>query len=348
MRHGLIRWDEKRLSAADVTARQDRLRDAMARHGIDGLVIYTNHVRSGALTWAAGFTPYWSDALWYLPRAGRPVLSTALSKRVGKWIAATNPTSEITHSPSPGGAIGQFAADQGAARLGVVELDRMPRALVDQIAAAHSGDLVDASELFAGVRAASDLPEMRLVDAADALARDAFAAVPETAASVGEIAGPLELEARLGGAEEIYVATAPELAADTRFARRKGDVALGRRHAARATVARHGVWIRRIETLDPTAGSEIADARDWLKTLCAKLKAEPGIAEVIGTTPLPARAALAHWRLEAPAGTRPLQTVAALGTDLAAPVAYGVLTVRLDMPGGPVVLARPIHGAGSR
>ncbi len=50
------------------------------------------------------------------------------------------------------------------------------------------------------------------------------------------------------GAEEIYVAAAPDLARDSRFMRIEGEAALGNSFALRATVAYKGTWVRLVRT----------------------------------------------------------------------------------------------------
>src|SRR3712207_5770451 len=102
MRRGLMRWREDELSVEDVRCRQARLQAAMGEAGLDGVIVYTNHVRSAGVTYLTGFTPYWSDALLLVPRNGEPLFATALSKRVGEWIRSVNPTGEIANSPTPG------------------------------------------------------------------------------------------------------------------------------------------------------------------------------------------------------------------------------------------------------
>jgi hypothetical protein len=57
-----------------------------------------------------------------------------------------------------------------------------------------------------------------------------------------------EQQARLDGAEEIYVAAAADLARDLRFMRIEGEAASGKSFALRATVAYKGTWVRLVRT----------------------------------------------------------------------------------------------------
>jgi len=66
------------------------------------------------------------------------------------------------------------------------------------------------------------------------------------APGIGAIVAAVEGEARRLGAEEVYVAAAPDLARDRRWCARKttatGEPALGARFAVRASVAYKGSW----------------------------------------------------------------------------------------------------------
>ncbi|CAN7689679.1 aminopeptidase P family N-terminal domain-containing protein [Neorhizobium sp. LjRoot104] len=339
MRHGLILWREQELSLADVKARQVRLQQAIAAAGLDGVLIYTNHVRSAGVTWISGFTPYWSDGLVLILREGQPIFLTALSKRVGEWVKSVAPTFEVAHSPFPGKLAGERLAKVGATRLGVVELDRMPGGVVDEILSVLPVELSDATELFTAVRGQPDRAELDLARRTDNIAREAFKAGDIKGKYAGDFTGAVERAVRLAGAEECYVAVAPDLSRDRRFIR-AGRQELGRTFAVRLSIAYNGVWARRIETFSAVS---IIAAR--LASVSAELdRASPAFPAngSISDFSLPDGAELIDWHLEAPHGTRPLKVVADAETRLAAPVPYGVLTVTLALDGETIVASRPV------
>src|SRR5580700_5869970 len=194
MRRGLMRWDERELPKGTLEERIARLRAAMASGGLDGFVIYTNLVQPSAVTFLTGFTPYWSDGLLLVPKSGAPVFATALSKRVAGWIASTNPVSEIVNTPKPGAAVGQRLASDGCRRVGVLELDRLPGGLYEEIVgAAPLVELIDASADFATLRQRIDGAERGLIARADALTVAALRQVdPGQATDAGAAAGLVE------------------------------------------------------------------------------------------------------------------------------------------------------------
>src|SRR6202140_5030595 len=171
MRRGLMARDGNELPQGVLLERIEGLRAAMKRGGLDGFVCYTNLVQPSAVTYLTGFTPYWSDGLLLVPKSGAPVFATALSKRVANWIASTNPVSEIVNTPKPGAAVGRRLAADGCRRVGVLELDRLPGGLNDEIVdSAPAVELVDASAGFASLRRRIDGAERGLIARADALA----------------------------------------------------------------------------------------------------------------------------------------------------------------------------------
>lgn len=342
MRHGLMVWREDELSQADILGRQRRLQSAMAAGGIAALLVYTNHVRSAGVTYLTGFTPYWSDGLLLLPREGQAIFATALSKRVGNWIRSTNPTAEITHSPQPGRIVGARLEAMGARTVGVVELDRMPAGLVEEISSNCDAQLTDATALFAAKRAEADAAELALAARADKMAAEALAAITDTPALVGDVTELLELKVRQAGAEECYVAAAPNLAADQRLARVKGPTPLGDQYAVRLSLAYNGVWIRRTESFARGTGDTAARAAEAAERVAAALDlSAPSTPQIEGHT-MPEGLKLLDWTIEAPVATRPLETVASYNRPGMPKIPYGILTLRIAAGFTPFVFARPV------
>src|SRR6185369_10439034 len=73
----------------------------------------------------------------------------------------------------------------------------------------------------------------------------------------------IERHARLAGAEEAYIAVAPNLAADRRFTRVSKPIQLADRFAVRASIAYKGAWLRRTRTF--AGDHEAARAEAWFE-----------------------------------------------------------------------------------
>jgi hypothetical protein len=315
MRRGLMGWDEAELPRSALSARLERLQDAMAREGFDALLLYTNLVRPAAVCWLTGFTPYWIESLLLVPASGAPMLATALSKRVADWIRTTGWLDEIVNTPKPGTAIGQRLA--GCKRVGVLELDALPAGLHDDmVAAAPAAELVDASAMFAAVRSGIDDAERKLIEKADALAVAALAQADASATDAGALAGLVEKHARLAGAEEAYIAIAPDLDLDRRLIQVSGPVPLARRFAVRASIAYKGAWVRRTRSFarDPQGAKAMASADAWLAQILPRFVVgeRPLVSEI--ATPLPWLRPADNvfrriWMAESCKGSYPLEVV---------------------------------------
>src|SRR5260221_8705958 len=251
MRRGLMAWDADEIPIGILKLRVQRLQSAMAAAGQDAILLYTNFIRSGAVSYLTAFSPYWADGILLVPQKGEPVFATTLSKRVGSWIQTVKPVGELVASPTPGTVLGQKLAVGGdIRRLAILELDNFPSGLYGEIEAALPGtEIVDGSESFALARAHLDDVERRLLAKCESIAQAALDRLRfDNATTVGSAVGAVEEYARLQGAEEVYVAIAPDLDSDRRFIRLSGNRPLGRHFAIRATVAYKGTWIRQTKT----------------------------------------------------------------------------------------------------
>jgi hypothetical protein len=356
MRRGLMGWDQEELPKSVLAARLERLQAAMARNGLEALLLYTNLVRPAAVCWLTGFTPYWIESLLLVPASGTPTLATALSKRVADWIRTTAWLDEIVNTPKPGTAIGQRLA--GCKRVGVLELDALPAGLYDDmVAAAPAVELVDASAMFASVRCGIDDAEQRLIEKADALAVAALAQVDVSATDAGALAGLVEKHARLAGAEEAYIATAPDLDLDRRLIQVSGPVPLARRFAVRASIAYKGAWVRRTRSFarDPQGAKAMASADEWLPQALRSLhellpsRSYSTVAASFALLRAEHYARMNSWMAESCIGSYPLEVVATLpvhGEEGPAPGTFLVLSVELAIDDVPWLGAAPMFVRG--
>jgi Creatinase/Prolidase N-terminal domain len=286
MRRGLISRSTAELPDAVLDARIAGVRAAMGEAGLDALLVYTNNTRPAGVSLLTGFVPYWSEALLVLPRAREPVLVVALTYRVKSWIERVSRVAEVIHTPRIGLEAGKMIAGWKAdAAVGVADLGGLSAGIVDDLRAGGPRlGLRDAGEMFASLRAQADPAEIALATAASSIAQRALAhagrVVDGQDARLGQIIATIEREARALGAEEIYVAAAPDLARDHRLVRIEGEVALGESFALRATVAYKGTWIRLVRTFGRDADAVVNDAAvARLAAAIAQLPSARGFAE---------------------------------------------------------------------
>jgi hypothetical protein len=347
MRRGLMKWNAQDLPVDVLDARIARLRGEMKRGGFDAFIIYTNLVRPSAVAHLTGFTPYWNEGLLLVPMMGRLVFATALSNRVADWIRSNNPVSDVISTPKPGALLGEtLAKDASVKRVGILELDAMPSELADNLFAAAPGiEWVDATALFASIRRGIDGTEQRMLALCDALAAAALnQANATTASDAGALAGFVEKHARLAGAEEVYVAIAPDLAADARFNRVSRPIPLADRFAVRASIAYKGSWVRRTRTFAEDAAVAAADV--WFSGVISNIESgKPFAGQLAARLDALPGATLKNWMVESCVGSYPLAVV----TSSRSPGSYApidgsflVLTIELSLGSGPWIGSAPL------
>jgi hypothetical protein len=330
MRRGLIARSKTELPDAVFDARLERLRAAM--QGLDALLVYTNNTRPAAVSWLTGFIPYWSEAMLVVPRNALPVLVVALTFRVKPWIERTSRVAEVIHAPRVGIEAALLIAGRKAdAAVGVVDFDHLPLGIADDLGEAGPQlAMSDASDLFAMVRAPADPAEIMLTARASSIAAIALSRIGQRD-SAGDVVAAVEADARRNGAEEVYVAVAPDLARDQRLLRVEGAPALGRRFSVRASVAYKGSWVRRVVTVD--RDDAVSDGTEAV------------FADAVAR--LPSDCALSQFSSFLVEGRRIAQPLEALiGSGVAAPrppVAGAVVSVqaRIEADGRPVLLGAP-------
>ena len=278
MRRGLISRSPSRLPDAVLEARLARVRAAMREQQLDALLVYTNNTRAAGVSWLTGFVPYWSEALLLLAGERPPALIVALTYRVKSWIERVSRVAEVIHTPRIGLEAGRMIAALAAdAAAGIPDLDSLSAGIVEDLRAAGPRlQLTDATSWFAALRSEADPAEIALAMEAASIAGRALARASGSA--LVEMVAAAEQEARALGAEEVYIAAAPDLARDLRLQRLEGhDAALGASFALRATVAYHGTWVRVLRSF---GAGEHGEAAARFAAAVAELPSEHGFSGV--------------------------------------------------------------------
>ncbi|HEY5350534.1 MAG TPA: hypothetical protein VIJ64_12395 [Candidatus Lustribacter sp.] len=329
MRRGLIEWSKAELPESVFDARIAALREAMVPAGIDTLVAYTNFTRPSAVSWLCDFIPYWSECALIVPRTGALTMVSAVSPRGKPWIESTTYSKNLLFSPKIGSETARVleAASPRAATIGVVELDDVPAA-VGLALKAVGATLVDATGAFVTARAAGDAAGAALARTAAGFAHRALAAVIASGTDATAAVAAVDRTARSLGAEESYVAVAPDLRADRRLLRLEGPAELGAVYALRATVAYKGTWVRMIRTVvrDDSRG-------------CVRAATEQLAAAVAELPRLDKLRALDSWLVETARTAQPLDAVAGSAVPNARAFPAGAL---VSVQGSTVVDGTPV------
>jgi len=333
----LIAWSKGELPEALFEQRVARAQAEMARDRLDALVVYTNCTRPAGAAWFTGFTPYWSEGVLVVPHRGRPQLAVALSKRVQDWIERVACVGDVISGPRFGLEAGRAIAEIApGARIGVLELDDFPSGTAEELQSADpSAALVDATALVDRLRQPSDGAEIALTTRAGEIARRALAAIPRDVATDAAAIAAVDGCARREGAEDAFIAVAPDLLRDDRFVRAQGEpVRLGDAFALRATVAYKGHWVRVARTIvrDGSGDASIAAAFEELAGAATRLPGTGGFGNA------------STWLVEATTRSQPLESIAGSTLNGASrPPAGTVVTISMTLPIGglPILVAGP-------
>jgi hypothetical protein len=164
------------------------------------------------------------------------------------------------------------------------------------------------------------------------------------------LSGAIEKHARLAGAEEIYVAVAPDLAADRRLSRMSKPIPLAERFAVRASVAYKGCWVRRVRTFAKDGIAAQVDA--WFDQLVRSIETgKPLTDQIAASLTKLSGAPLDSWFAESCVGSYPLSVIAssrAASSNTPLNGQFLVLTVELSLDGMPWIAAAPLVVGASR
>jgi len=331
MRRGLIARSLTELPDAVFDARLARVRAAMHDTHCDALIVYTNNTRPAGVSWLAGFVPYWSEALLVVPSDAAPYLVAALSFRVKSWIERVSRIGEVLHTPRIGlKAAQQIAVISPNASVGVVDFDGLPAGIAGDLREGGPAlVLCDADGWFSALRAKADPAEIVLAARAATISHSALRSAP-IGAELNDMIAATEATARNLGAEEIYVAAAPDLDRDSRFRRIEGPVARGKNFALRVTVAYKGEWVRLVRSfahpdIEQKASIEFAAA-------VAQLPKDRGFTD------------FRTWLVEGCRTTQPLEPLMGSSVSTPTPPLPGSLVSvqgTLNIDGRPIPIAAP-------
>jgi Xaa-Pro aminopeptidase len=333
MRRGYIGWSKAELPEAVFAARVKRLRDAMAPQGLDAMVVYTNNTRTAGVSWLTAFVPYWAEGLLVVPKSADPYLTMAFSNRIVGWGKNVSCVAKFEGGGRPGQAAGKYLAELGAKKIGVADLEGLRAAVAQDMAdALPAAEITDATTIFERVRLQPDAAEIALAAKAGAIAQRALALATGQEKVLGEAVSVIDHAARLWGAEEVYMAAAPDLDRATHFIRPEGTITPGQRFALRATVAYKGSWVRMTRCFG------IADA--------ALTEAQTRFAAAVAQLPsLDGFRAFPSWSIEGCRLAQPLDVFAAPSMTNPRPILPGALLTAqaiVAVDGNKIPVAAPV------
>jgi hypothetical protein len=337
MRRGLISWSRTELPESVLDGRVARVQAAMVQARIDALAIYSDPSRTAGASWLSAFVPYWNRGILIVSKTGRPTLFTGMSNRVHGWIKRNANLADVIYSTDLGGDAAKFVARAAPqAVIAVPDISAVPGPVTDGLSRSGA-TIVDGTALLARLHASADPAELALFFRATAIAHAALATLHAGERDAGTAIAGVDAEARRRGAEEAYIAVAPDLERGRSLYRLEGVAKLGERFAVRASIAYKGTWVRMTRTMTRTlsrdAGSEIVPAEEKFAAAVAALPDTSALAQ------------FKSWLVEGCHATQPLEALAGNLVTEAIEIAPGaVVSVQatIDTPGGVLLVGAPV------
>jgi hypothetical protein len=212
MKRGLVAPAHAGAEAAVFSRRLEALRRGAEDAGMQAALVYADVSRSSGIDYLTHFCLYWNEAVLAVPLEGLPALVTKLSKRVQPWIRRTSVLEDVRSGPRLAANVAAFVEERlgtRAARIGIVDLDWWPNAVVTDLEAAMpQADLEDLPGAVRNLRLIPDAEEAsllreagnRLEAAADAAwsSGGSLAERGETAVRMARLAGFLDVDVDSG------------------------------------------------------------------------------------------------------------------------------------------------------
>ena len=207
MKRGLVATEVPETTRAACAARVQRLRARLREAGCDAALIYGDVSRSDDIYYLANLCLYWNEGVLVVPARGEVTFATKLSPRVHPWMRATSVVSELHSGPNLPKLICEALGGAGSRRVGVVEHDWWPGALLDDLAVAlGQSELVDLVDAVRRDRLEPDEAELAQLRDLGCLAATGLLAAGELEGKPADRIAAIERVTRAAGATDVFAA----------------------------------------------------------------------------------------------------------------------------------------------
>lgn len=213
MKRGLVTTELPETTRSACAARVQRLRTRLRDAGCDAALIYGDVSRSEDVHYLGNLCLYWNEGVLVVPAKGEVTFATKLSPRVHPWMRASSAVQELRSGPNLSKLLGEALGSDGSRRVGVVDRDWWPGALLDDLGAALGEmELVDLGDAVRRDRLAPDEAELAQLRELGGLAATALLAASELEGTASDRIAAIERVTRAAGATDVF--TTADQAAD--------------------------------------------------------------------------------------------------------------------------------------
>lgn len=274
MKRGLVVFDHDEVSEAEWHERAERVQAEIRSADTDVALVYNDVSRGDDIGYLSNLVIYWNEGVLAIPAAGELTLLTKLSMRVFPWMKRNSTLTDLRSGRAIGSLVADYVAGRPAGKLGLIDADLWPAAIVDEIAqAVPEWEIVPLGPIVRDQRSIPSTAEVALLRDGAAVLRDALAATTAPGLDPRERVAALEKIARGGGFADILFRSAEDDAHVTVEAAgeyRHGWLLIGRTFGEEP-------WLDALQNAQQAALSALRADAAWSEVESAALDALDGI-----------------------------------------------------------------------
>ncbi len=211
MKRGLVVFDHDEVSETEWDGRARRVQAEIRDAGVDLALVYNDVSRGDDIGYLTNLVIYWNEGVLAIPATGDLTLLTKLSMRVFPWMKRNSTLDDIRSGRAIGGLVADYVDGREPGRIGLIDADLWPAAIVDEIALATPGwEIVTLGSVVRDHRSIPSPAELTLLRDGAAVLRDALMNATIPGLDARERVAALERTARGGGFVDILFRNAED------------------------------------------------------------------------------------------------------------------------------------------
>ena len=204
MKRGLVVFDHDEVSEAEWHGRARRVQAEIRDAGVDLALVYNDVSRGDDIGYLTNLVIYWNEGVLAIPATGDLTLLTKLSMRVFPWMKRNSTLDDIRSGRMIGALVADYVAGREPGRIGLIDADLWPAAIVDEIAVATpEWELVTLGSIVRDHRSIPSTAELALLRDGAAVLRAALTEATAPGLDPRARVAALERTARGGGFADI-------------------------------------------------------------------------------------------------------------------------------------------------
>lgn len=274
MKRGLVVFDHDEVSNDEWHERASRVQSQLRDADVDVALVYNDVSRGDDIGYLSNLVIYWNEGVLAIPARGELTLLTKLSMRVFGWMKKNSTLTDLRSGRAIGGLVADYVGERPAGRIGLIDAELWPAAIVGEITEAVPGwEIVPLGAIVRDLRRIPSPAEVDLLRTGAAVLRGALVVATEPGLDARERVAAVEQTARGGGFADILFRSATDddhVTVEIAGEYRHGWLLAGRTFG-------EDPWLPVLERAQDAALAVLRAGTDWAVVEAAALAALDGI-----------------------------------------------------------------------